>query len=305
MNRIYKYIFICFSVFQALAITGCKGDEAVLTPSEPVNNPYAVAPDATGLDAELRRKFFSDHGCYLLFSTELNGSTCGTIDGNEQEDLRWSLTSYYDNQVLTLFETDEEKQQAYDIMENIVLPHLDKSKLPYSILPVKEFYTIFGNGNKNEDVMIRSTFRCTSYNIGELVGLDHEDQEVGFADMVYDMLNDKYGGYSSEMEDFIAVCGDYYKSYCYEIFPDWEYMDENERTEAVREIGFMTYYPDSYGEWDYDEFPYEMTDLRAYWKAVLYSTPEEFYEEWGAYDVIVRKYEIMRRIIAEEVGFIF
>lgn len=306
MKRLLKYILFSISILPAVMISGCKGDEEALKPSEPVTNPFAVPDDATGFDAGLRRKFFNDHGCYLLFTTELNGSAGGTLAGNELEDLRWNLTSFDDNDwVIEFFETDEEKQQAYDIIENIFLPHMDPAKLPYSMMPLKEYYEIWSSGRRGDDIAFKSVFRCTAYNIGSFIGLSPEEQEKAFRDMVYNIVNKTYSSYSDEMEDFLAVSEEYYDFYCSETFSDWEYMDDDERTEAVRSIGFTRYYPDSYGEWEYDEFPYRATDLRAFYRLVLDNTPEEFYEQWDGYDIIIQKYDIMRRIIAEEIGFIF
>lgn len=305
MKRLLKYILFSISVLPSVMISGCKGDEEALKPSEPITNPYAVPDDVTGLDAGLRIKFFNDHGCYLLFTTELNGSTCGTLQGNELEDLRWNLTSFENNDwEIEFFETDEEKQQAYDIIENIFLPHMDPTKLPYSIMPLKDFYELSSSGRKT-NISFKSVFRCTAYNIGSFMGMSPEEQETAFRNMVYNIVNKTYSYYSDEMEDFMAVSDEYYDSYCSEIFSDWEYMDEDEKLEAVKSIGFTSYYPDSYGEWEYDEFPYRATDLRAFYRLVLNNTPEEFYEQWEGYDIIIQKYDIMRRIIAEEIGFIF
>lgn len=302
----FKYILFSLSLLPVVTLSGCKGDEDALTPSDPISNPYEVPSGATGLDAELRRQFFNDHGCYLLFSTELNGSTGGTLAGNEKEDLRWNLTSFDNSEwVLTTFDTDEEKQQAYDIIENIFIPHIDPSKLPYSILPVKEYYTLRSNGNKFRDVKFREVFRCTAYNIGSFLGLDEDGQEEAFRDMVYDIIKKNYSSYSDEMADFIAVSAEYYDNYCIDYYPDWVDMDLDERLQAVNELGFLNYEEDWYDESEYDEIRLDGSDIIDFAEAVLYTDPEDFYEQWDGYDIIIKKYEIMKRIIAEEVGFIF
>ncbi len=306
MNKPLKYILFLLSFLPVIGLSGCKGDEDALTPSEPVSNPYEVPSGATGLDAELRRKFFNDHGCYLLFSTELNGSTGGTLAGNELEDLRWNLTSF-DNSgwVLTTFDTDEEKQQAYDVIENTFMPHIDPSKLPYSIFPVKEYYTTRTNGTKYRDIVSKKVFRCTAYNIGKFIDLDTEGREEAFRDMVYNIIKKDYSSYSDEMQPFYVVSEEYYDNYCAEYYPDWLDMSMDERLEAVNQLGFLSYDEDWYDESEYDEIRDEDGDINDFAEAVLYTDPEDFYEQWDGYDIIIKKYEIMKRIIAEEVGFIF
>lgn len=292
-------IFLSLIAAASLSLTACDSSEDALKATAPVNNAFEVPEGATGLEAELRRQFYKDNGFYLLYSDKLEGSTCG--EGNESVDFNWNLTGYNDDSYgFEFFETDAEKQEAYDIIKKVLLPHLDSTKYPYSILPVKNMYTL--DGDEPDEYLTKLTcFRCTAYSIGALVGLDDDELEGEFAQMVYNILDKEYGASSSAMSDFLDISADYYGEYIVDVFPDW-YDDQD--MDIVYEAGFTDYVKDSKDPAD-DEFLTKKKDLRAYWKLVLFTPESDFYNEWGDYPVIVRKYEMMKSIIAEKVGFVF
>ena len=65
----------------------------------------------------------------------------------------------------------------------------------------------------------------------------------------------------------------------------------------VYDAGFLTYYPDFYGDHDYDSFPYESTDFRLFKDAIFNEDEAEFREKWSEYPKIIEKYEILKRAI--------
>ena len=76
----YILLFISLIVFAA-----CGGDDVVVS-VKGISVPFMPAEGDNSEEAELRRRFFSEHGAYLLFSDTLQHEWIG-VDANGDESI--------------------------------------------------------------------------------------------------------------------------------------------------------------------------------------------------------------------------
>ena len=136
-NKIYLWLFSIL-----LSITACQ-KEYNLTLSG-TRDPFAPDPKATDEESVLRRSFYENTGCYLLFNDTLRHEYKG-LDayGNpyyetELIGLEWSMTSVQGSRfIFDYLETQNQKQQTADFLQTYLIPYV-QNILPYSILAVNK-----------------------------------------------------------------------------------------------------------------------------------------------------------------------
>lgn len=306
MNHINKLLFL-LTIFFGCAVCSCGDGTEELTPSEPPRNFFEVDPSDNSAQAQIRRDFYKDNGIYLLFDDLLGTYTDENgIQREERVDFRWNgLTS--DDSLFKWecdFLSDEEIEESIPLLEKYFIPYInvDGGKFrPYSILLVKDLMAPDKYGYLSPTNYI-STMRCLCINVSDWIGLTEDDAYYQGRKLLRTFASTKLSVNTDELEPFFEICAEHYDNvYVYYSFPEWlDYQD----VELIYQAGFTRYFPDSYGEVNYDTFPYESTDLRLFLDHVFYDDEEEFMEKWGDYPLIIQKYNLMKNCI-EDLGVDF
>lgn len=305
MNHINKLVLI-FAVGMTLCVSSCSDGIEKLTPGDPVVNYFEVDPSDKSLNGNLRRDFYQNTGVYLLFNDVLATYTDPLgIERVEKVDFGWGIDSD-DSLLRWSFDelSDEEKQIVCPLISKFLIPYInvkDGNFKPYSVMLVKNLY--HGSveyGLKKQDYI--SCIRCFGIDVSEWCEADDEYAYTLGRKLLITLIKGKLSTSTPELAPFFDICEECYDAkYVSRYFEDWA---DNPDVTRIYELGFLTYYPDSWGDIDYDTFPYENTDLRLYIEAVCGENEMEFKEKWSDYPLIIQKYNIMKECI-ENLGVDF
>lgn len=298
MNSIIKKFFAGCIALASLVVSGCS-DEETLTPGPNFPNYFEVDATDNSPEAQLRRDFYDRTGIYLIFNEVL--ATYTDVDGIEKVekvDFDWNLTSDFEQFYrFTYLEDYEKEARVASMVEKYLLPYINikgGTFRPFSILITESIEVDSYNSNNWKSKNYLSCWRCFAVNGNDWLDLSDDEAKTFGRSLIRKIVDDNLSSYSPELDDFYAISGEYYDSYPAEAFPGW--MDYQDVT-LVYEAGFLTYYPDSYGDPDYDNFPYESTDFRLFKDAIFNEDEAEFREKWADYPKIIEKYEILKQII--------
>lgn len=289
-----------------LLLAACQKEEE-LTPSDMQSNWFA--PDASAMDEEsvLRRTFYDETGCFLLFSDTLRKEYQGT-DGNGNPYYRvetlapeWNMTSTSKDRLdFEYLETMEQKQAVYDFLKNYLVRYIAGLN-PFAVLAVNnmDLYTAdYGFYEYSSSPMLYTNTRCFIFNVSSLWAAVTEDEKADIAkDICCEMVvatwnvNWKnpyiYNG-SALTNDFFYYNNlnyDYRKSYA-GIPPGLgdEYLS------MLNEIGFLVNTHET-------KCPTAKEDAVSYIKAILGMTEVEFKEKYGKYSIIMKKYNTLKPLL--------
>ncbi|MDO4771367.1 hypothetical protein [Porphyromonas sp.] len=130
-----KTLLAATSVLSLVSTTGCK--EESLAPSHADINFFEVDDDDRSVTGELRRSFFAESGCYLLFDATLRKG-----DVTKELNINYGVTKegkeYYDSELIRYVYIDDDADRigATTFIREKVLPYMSKDRLPYSLLLV-------------------------------------------------------------------------------------------------------------------------------------------------------------------------
>ena len=295
-----KYAIYGLLALATVGFVSCSDDEEVLVPSAGyVDNKFAVPADATGPEADLRRKFYEDNGSFLLFSDLLAHEYVGKdayghdVYKDEYVDFNYNLNSMSssDPEIELLTDLDD-KKAAVDLIERYVLPRIAGGQLmPFSVLPLKSILAT--QTSYPYDIVEAKTiscFRCLGVNVGEWLELPEEEQEGYGASVLLDLIASKFTYQSEEADEFCDLSYEYSGYYLDEIDEDWD----GEDLSLVYECGFISYVKTRYGD---VYLPFTYDDFNDYLMAVLTRDEVDFMEEFGEYPMIVTKYNIIKDAI--------
>lgn len=306
--KIKRQIYLIAMTIVALSVcVSCAKEE----PLEPLNdgfaNYFAPAAGATDPESVLRREFYAQTSCYLLFNDTLVTKQIGTDkDGNplyfhETVDLSYGITSTMTTKYSFEYFSDiESKKRATKLIQEELLDKMAESQRPFSVLltDVITAYEIYDSGWFEKDKDFVKNTRSTAIAIKDIADkTDEELVEFGAAILNKFVASSLKGNIDRPiLKPFFSLSEGQYEKY-YDLFEDWDYPD----IEDVRELGFLR------GEIDWDfgymEFPAKTQDLDDFTEAVLTMTYEEFEAENEGYPFVLEKYNLLKQAI-KDLGYI-
>lgn len=298
MNSIINKAFAICMILTSVAFSGCS-DEDTLTPGQAFPNYFEVDASDNSPEAQLRRDFYDRTGIYLIFNEVLATYTDEDgVEKVEKVDFNWEFTDHITQSYRFSYLDDIEKQtEISSMVEKYLLPYINIKGgkfRPFSILLTESIELDKYSDNDWRPANYLSCWRCFAVNGNDWLDLSDDEAKAFGRSLIRKIVDDNLYSGSSDLDDFYAISEEYYDSYPAEAFPGW--MDYQDVT-LVYEAGFLTYYPDSYGDPDYDNFPYESTDFRLFKDAIFNEDEAEFREKWADYPKIIEKYEILKQII--------
>lgn len=291
MRHITTLYSVAAAFLFALLSVACGEDEEPLTPNETFVDKFDIPASASGPEADLKREFYARNGSYIIFNDTL--SAVRDASGNlkvETVDFEWSLTSSGDDtDEWEFFETIEEQRAAAEIVEKHILPYIkDGAMRPYSVLPFKSIVT-----SKGKIVYYKDNWRCFGVNLAEIMpAADDAERKDLVLDMFKRIYQGKYGSSSEAVDPFHEVCAEYSGEYICDYFPEWE--DERDM-EIIYSLGYISYKTSKKPV--NEKFLTKSNDYTDFVNLVFDNTPQEVYAEYGRYEKIILKYEIVKALV--------
>lgn len=303
MKYYNKYLLIA-SWLLLVVMIACSDDSDQLEPGDKFVNYFEADPSDNSLDAQIRRGFYDRTGTYLLFTDELARYTDQFgMERVERVDFNYNLTD--NNSWKWTFDilTEDEKTTVIPLFEKYFIPYINGGKImPYSFMLVKNLYTNQKRSSRMELSQTIKCMRCLGINMDDWIGTDEEEARRVGANLLRTIVDVQLTSSSPELDEFFAVCKDAYDEYyVHYLIPDW--LEDQDETK-IYELGFMSYYPDSWGEPDYDAFPVKKNDLKNFMDALFSGEEDAFMEEWGEYPNVILKYNLLKQCV-EEMGIDF
>lgn len=297
-----KYIIFIYIAVWAACFSACQKEDD-LKPSN-IQDLFAPDPDASDEESLLRKEFYKNTGCYLLFNDTLKHQYAG-LDGygnpyyeTEVIGLEWNLTSTVDSRyVFEYLNTQTQKQKAATFLQNYLIPYV-KNVLPYSILVLNKMDKyVISNGyyQYSESPLAYSNMRCTALNVNELWNLEEDETLKEFAQQICcRIIFANWGGdpgnyYSgSKASDFLKV-----NRYDYDEPKYWYRLPEGLGNEYIEDF----YYEGFIENTNETLMPSATEDAASYIKACLTMSDEEFRDKFSSYRTVMKKYEIIKPLV--------
>lgn len=280
MKRILHHIVLCTLFISAIACSS----ENDLTPSGSREDYFTIPADATDEVSLLRKAFFEQHNVHVLFNDTLRSEQKGTnSDGTpryytETIDLNWNMVTHTSEDYRWEYLNEEDYRTAMNFCSEYLLPHLGKTLRPYSILLLKDLYSVNSSGRRT-DLAFVSNFRCLAINVGSIIGADEDVKKNTYIAICQSIVIEKLKDMDDALAEFEAVSEEYY----------WAYYED-----------FYEDFADAYAE--YRECRYEWWDAED-----VYAEAEEGYgngelseEEWKEAQQVYQEAEESWNAVLEE-----
>ena len=293
-----KRLFYIALAFLLLALGSCKKDE--VTPDlKDVTTPFLPAVSDNSEEAQLRRDFYAAHGSFLLFNDTLQRYETGKDINGEQHyftetlDLTYDIgmSTYSNNKYsYTLLTDTERKREAVQYVEEYLLTHITGKLMPYSWLLVDKISREFLGAVSSP---YAATVQRAVVVACNLLPRLTDAQKVQYTRQVMNTIIAKLAADNTEaFADFFAVSAAHYDG----SFTDPKTTAAN--TAILNEAGFICR-GQSFGSDTNGLYPSQELDLNAYARQVAATTPEAFNKKYADYPLVLKKFEIMRRILLD------
>lgn len=284
--RKYILIGICILMF-----AGCSKEEDV-TPSEQ-RNLFDLPDFSSPEEMKLRRDFYKETGCFLLFNDSLGYTDRYTPQGNvricEMLDLHYEITS--SNQSVfnfTYLRDFEQKQQAANWLAKEVLPMLPPAFRPHAILLTDEFlcaeYILDGWSSKvlPEKMMAAySTYHALIVGCNGVSELDDKKAHAYKREILQRILRRSTSNLDEE------VFADFYQ------YSD-AYYDKYYSGSESKEVGFLKGVVSNYYYYQ------KAKDFQGYLVEIFSMTEEEFTEKYAGWDLVLKKRDALVKILEKQ-----
>ena len=293
-----KRLFYIALAFLPLALGSCKEDE--VTPDlKEVTTPFLPAVSDNSEEAQLRREFYAAHSSFLLFNDTLQHYETGKDINGEQHyftetlDLTYDIgmSTYSNNKYsYTLLTDTERKREAVQYVEDYLLTHITGKLMPYSWLLVDKISREFLGAVSSPYAVTGQRAVVVACN---LLPRLTDAQKVQYTRQVMNTIIAKLASDNAEaFAEFFAVSASYYDG----SFTDPKTTAAN--TAILNEAGFICR-GQSFGSDVNGLYPSQELDLNAYARQVAATTPEAFEKKYADYPLVLKKFEIMRRILLD------
>lgn len=302
-----KHYAIYLSVLLLFVAIACDKEENLVSSEDDRVAVYLPDPAAKDEESVMRRKFFEDKKCFLLFNDTLSKKEGGINYNGEMRyvvetiDLLYHVggggasSNYYYR--CGLFQTIPEKRAAMEFLEERVMDHLLPSLYPFSWLLTEEL-TYYDWGKPSTRMVVLAQ-NCIAIAFGDILTLAEKEKKAIENEVLAMILSKATAKKEEEMQFFYAVSTeDMYEVY-FEDYPN----TEEENMQLLMNAGFIckgTYR----GEETKGKTPSKVEDCKAFIQLVLGSTDDEVEAKYGdEYPLVTEKYCLMKELLVT-IGYI-
>lgn len=294
-----RIIFPLIALLALATACGSSQSDGEMTYHDPTNffEPADTATDSTSI---LRRKFFADHGSYLLFNDTLQHSFLGYDTNGELEyftetvDVNYTLGSHANSRIIyhyNYFNSYAEYKELVNYLEKFILVHFSTKLRPFSWLLVKNIsYTLVGHSNTVKSYAA-SGQRCIALGCDALPTLNTDAKKQMLAKRQLSVIVGNLANNNTNAFDgFGAVSMNYYGTLA---------EDLNNTTECAKQHGFISVSKTMPGY-----MPDFSADLAAFASLVINYDENQLQKYYGNYPLIIKKYYIVRQVLTN-LGYVF
>ena len=283
----------------ATMVAACSSEDDPVVSYENPATFFQPADSDTTQTAQLRRDFFKQTGCYLLFNDTLQHKFLGYDAGgnaqyfNETVDMTYNVgqtSPSTTNYVYTYITSLKDQQTVVQFLNDYILNHMTDKMRPYSFFLVNQ---ITGYDPNTLKVTLRpysmSNQRCTAVACNYLLSRNRSDaQKLNFANTVlYSMIGQMAQNNTNAFTTFYSYSQQYYGV----SFSDVGIS--NVTTDVLRKYGFLS------SSSSIVMFPSKETDLYAYVVQTLQYSESEIEKKYAGYDVVLSKFAEVRKVLIE------
>lgn len=283
-----------------MGFAGCSSED---TPEVEYHNPsmfFQPSDSDNSVEAQMRRKFYSDHGTYLLFNDTLQYKFLGTdINGDDQYFIELIDPSYEVggqssstvSYTYTYLTDDSTKQAAIDYVDEYIMPHLSKRLRPFSVFLCRQINV--GTYNMTQSPYAVANQRCVLISMNYLMIRQRTDaQKQTYADRVLNVIvNQAAVNNTSSFTTFYSYSSQYYGV-------TYSSAGITGTTDEIRSLGFISTGSVS------GSFPSSEVDLQAYTTEATRYSQEELEAKYGDYPIIMNKFAALKSVLTE-LGYVF
>ena len=321
------FILLCLGI---CCLWGCKQEDE-LDSTIALDNLFAIKDDPSDPVKhrvyEIFEKYevpvyFNDTiGKYLL-KTDVSGQP---VYRYEVLDPAWSWSSYSSVKFSYGYMTDvEEQMKALEVVEEYLETN-QRVMYPFCFFIADSIVKTTVENNLSQTEVVKEGEFSIHFRTVLLTPSNSQSAQEKAKDIKRTMVRSKIGQYSTDLEYFYAVSDAnwYGQEFWHDLDPTlpmyrdvsrldpdysspYDYMYTEEELEAMRvplrefcgRFGFVMGDPNSglFSPYNKD------TDLGCYVKVILATPDKVFREQWGTYPLVMEKYEILYKIITEELG---
>ncbi len=298
----YKTLeILVYCCFISISLFSCGDKEDDITPEAPAKNYFAADINANDEESLLKKEFYKNNGCYLLFNDTLRHDSIGVKPNGEITyqtetiDVPYIMSSHaYFAYKYTYIKDIEKKRAAADFIEKSILPHLSAQLRPYSWLLVNSITKYAVNDNTyyydSEQTSVVGN-RATAIGIQDIFNMDESDTQLFAKDLCASIVADKV---SSQEASIIAPFTKFSDSF-YDTTSQTTPSDDESNMELMQESGFICPYTIS-GFTLYGNYPSKVEDIIAFAKLVV-ENDEQYVKDTYNNEIILEKYMVMKNII--------
>ena len=298
----YKTLeILVYCCFISISLFSCGDKEDDITPEAPAKNYFAADINATDDESLLRKEFYKNNGCYLLFNDTLRHDSIGVKPNGEITyqtetiDVPYIMSSQaYFAYKYTYIKDIEKQKAAANFIENNILPHLGAKLRPYSWLLVNSItkYAVSDNTYyyDSEQTSVVGN-RATAIGIQDIFNMDESDIQLFAKDLSASIVADKV----SSLEASIIAPFTKFSDSFYETTSQTTPSDDESNMELMQESGFICPHTIS-GFTLYGYYPSKVEDIIAFAKLVV-ENDEQYVKDTYNNEIILEKYMVMKNII--------
>ena len=299
MKRYQFFLAACLSV---LFLAACGDEDDMLgTEYQDPTNYFMPDPSATDDTSILRREFQERNGSYLMFTDTLQHYQIG-IDVNgdpkyftELLNIQYSVgqtSSITDKHKYTYFTTIDEQRFAVDFMDQFILYHITGKLRPFSWFLAKTIEVKSNIGTTTRPFAVTGQ-RTIAVSLGQALRLSESGKKTLASRILNTIIGQMVINNMTSFTEFMALSDAFYAR-------SLTVPAGTTREKVLLEAGFIS--PATSQANFY--YPTQRDDLSAYSLTIISNSEEKLQQTYGQYPLVMKKLEIMRKVLIE-LGYVF
>ena len=288
MKNKYLILFVIVSL-----LFSCNDDDEYLYNEYPQNNIFAPSAGALDEESVLRRDFFNLTGVYLIYTDTLASHNTVSISGDtniiiDLVEPGYSMTNTYgiDKFSYIYYEDIDLKQQAANLIKEILLTKLPEEMYPYSFFLTKDAQISENSyGYYKEPIQIKfyNGMQTTLVALGDLSAMNSNELSDLKSLVLKEMIIAQITKIPQEkFENFYNYSKEYYDIVSWKI------------PSPYKSVGFLDTYIYSWS------IPFNSPeyDIKAYIEEMFSMSKEEFVTKYTDYPICIEKMEEMLKVLS-------